>query len=46
MKRKIFILTAGFLMLLPVIKAQNLADTINLSAVEIRDTLAKKAPFI
>lgn len=46
MKIKILLLTASLLMLMSGLKAQDLADTISLGAVEIRDSLIIRAPFV
>jgi len=46
MKIKILLLTASLLMLMCGLKAQDLADTISLGAVEIRDSVARRMPFV
>jgi iron complex outermembrane receptor protein len=46
MKIKILLLTASLLMLMSGLKAQDLADTISLGTVEIRDSLITRAPFV
>ena len=46
MKAKIYILISCLLMLAAGLKAQDLTDTISLGAVEIRDSVLKRNPFI